>query len=134
MGPTAHRAAMPTPPYLAALLLLLAACSKPPEERAKASALHLLRHQLGPTTKTDSASLKVYPFSKAQMGYYASEIAAYGDGYLVTFDATTATPGGPKTAKRATFVADDDSAIFFLPLQHQTEFARQFGVPSPAAP
>ena len=124
---------MPTTCYLAALLLL-AACSAPPEERAKASALHLLRHQLGAAAKADSASLKAYAFTKAQLRYYTSDIDTYGAGYLVTYDATASAPGGPKTEKHATFVAGNDSAFFFSPLQHQAEFARQFGVQSPAPP
>ncbi|MGI4832597.1 MAG: hypothetical protein ACRYFK_03970 [Janthinobacterium lividum] len=115
-------------PLLAAALLC-AACGKTPDERAKFNALHMLAHER-PAIKPDSTSLKVYPFPQAQVRYYTSEVPTFGSGHLVTY----ALPAGVSAARRAVYVADNDSAFFFLPGRHAAEFARHFGVNSPAAP
>lgn len=106
-------------------LLLLAACRQSPPDRARADALHMLRHELGSATKVDSASLKVYPFSQEQVVYYTSDVPTFSDGHLVTY----LRPGG----RAAVYVADNDSAFFFLPARHGQEFTRQYGVPLPAS-
>lgn len=115
-------------PLLAATLLC-AACGKTPDERAKFNALRMLAHER-PAIKPDSTSLKVYNFPKTQVSYYTSEVATFGDGQLVTY----ALPAGAPRARRAVYVADNDSAFFFLPGRHAAEFTRQFGVSAPAAP
>jgi hypothetical protein len=113
-------------PLLLAAALLCAACSKTPDERAKFNTLRMLAHER-PPIKPDSTSLKVFAFPKAQVSYYTSEVATFGDGHLVTY----ALPASP--TRRAVYVADNDSAFFFLPGRHAAEFTRQFGVSGPAA-
>lgn len=110
---------------LPAALLLLAACRQSPSDRARANALHMLRHELGPAAKVDSVALKVYDFPRERVGYYTSDISTFGDGHLVTY----LRPGG----RAAVYVADNDSAFFFLPARHGQEFTRQYGVALPAS-
>lgn len=105
-------------------LLLLAACRQSPADRARTNALHMLRHELGPAAKPDSSSLKVYDFPKERVVYYTSDIPTFDDGHLVTY----LRPGG----RAAVFVADNDSAFFFLPARHSAEFTRQYEVQVPA--
>ena len=117
--------------FLAALLLLTA-CGKSPDERARANALHMLAHER-PPVRPAPATLKVYPLSKAQVSYFTSDVPTFGDGHLVTYQAPAQPAAATPAPKRAVFVADNDSAFFFLPARHAAEFKQQFGVDGPAA-
>lgn len=118
-----------TAKLLLGLLLLATACGKSPEDRAKANALRMLAHERNPPVKPAPGSLKVFDLTRAQVSHYTSDVPTFGDGHLVTYAADAA----PAT-RRAVFVADNDSAFFFLPSRNAAEFSRQFGVPVPAAP
>lgn len=112
-----------------AALLLLVACGPPPQERARVSALHHLQHELRSPARFIPESLTVYDFSREQVSYFSSEVPTFGDGHLVTYEASK---GTEPVRRRALFVADNDSAFFYLPARHEAEFTRRYQVQMPA--
>jgi hypothetical protein len=120
-------------------LLLLPPCPHTTPSHAKALAIQALKHlkdslATGVSGFTNPAFYKIYPFSRQQLAFYGGKAYKPASGYLVIY--TVQQRHGPDgilpraiPVKKALFVSNCDSVMYFKPAGSNMEFSDVYGVP-----
>lgn len=119
-------------------LLLLPPCPHTTPSHAKALAMQALKRledspEAGFSIASRSAFYKIYPFSRQQLAFYGGKAYKPASGYLVIY--TVKQHHGPDgilpraiSVKKALFVSNCDSVMYFKPAGDNMEFSHVYGV------